>query len=343
MKRATAPRCTFKTVPHEWRDCEAWPTVSVAHMEADERAEFDRYELAVRTYMKDGALSKAAEAGKCSKQTVIDKLNRCLTLDDEGHIAGWRGLLKYVRLSGEPYQRKSLPTGARAAEQGAAGAFEGFLRTREKLRKRLHELIRMGGSPKAKVKSRHPSFRSVFSAFKKACEDAGLTRADYPLNSRSMGRRSVERYALAYIPTDPAAVETWYGVDARDRMKLGTGKKRFPLAMAPLDLSGADAHEMHCYGVVIVQGPAGLQAVPIERIWIYPVIDYGSRCVLRYAVSIRTEISAETIEEAPGGLRSALAAQRARRQRPRIQTECRLPGGMHRWLDVLPALRAANR
>ena len=289
---------TFKTVPYEWRDCDAWPKVSVEHMEPDERARFDRYELALRAYLTNGALAAAAEHGKCSKQTVIDKLNRCLTLNDQGCIEGWRGLLSYVRLAGAHYQRRDLPTGARAAEQGAAGAFEKFLRTHEDIRKRLHEAIRNGGSINPKVKSRHPTFRSVFSAFKKACEGAGLTRNDYPLNSRSEGRRSVERYALSYIPTDPGSVDTWYGADARDHMKLGTGKKRFPLAMAPLDLCGADAHEMHCYGVVIVPGPAGPQPVPIERIWVYPIIDFGARCVLRYAVSIRTEISAETIEEA---------------------------------------------
>ena len=298
MKTDQRSAYTFKTVPHEWRDCDAWPKISVDHMELDQRAHFDRHELAIRTYLTDGALAVAAEAGKCSKQSVIDKLNRCLTLDDEGRIAGWRGLLPYVRLSGACYRRRDLPAGPGAAKNGAAGAFEEFLRTHEDLRGRLHEAIRNGGSPKPKVRSRHPTFRSVFSEFKKACQAAGLTPDDYPLNSRSMGRRSVERYALSYIPTDPGSVETWFGADARDHMKLGTGKKRFPLAMAPLDLCGADAHEMHCYGVVIVPGPAGLQAVAIERIWIYPIIDFGSRCVLRYAVSIRTEISAETIEEA---------------------------------------------
>ncbi len=289
---------TFKTVPHEWRDCDAWPEVSVAHMEPEERANFDRYALAMRSYMTDGALAEAAKLGRCCKQTVIDKLNRCLTVNDQACIEGWRGLVPYVRLSGAPYQRRELPAGARAAATGAAGAFDMFLRTHEDIRKRLHEAIRNGGSVNPKVKSRHPTLRSVFAAFRKACEGAGLTPDYYPLNSKSMGRRSVERYVLSYIPTDPLAVDTWYGADALDRMKLGTGKKRFPLAMAPLDLCGADAHEMHCHGVVIVPGPAGPQPVVTERIWIYPILDYGSRAILRYAVSIRTEISAETIEEA---------------------------------------------
>ena len=298
MKRDLPFSYSFKTVPHEWRDCEAWPNISVDHMEVEDRADFDRFALAIRTYLRNGALGEAAKAGKCCKQSVLDKLNRCLTLDGEGHIAGWRGLLPYVRLTSAPYRRHALPTGARSAERGAAGSFEAFLRGHEEIRGRLHEAIRNGGSTTPRAKSRHPTFRSVFSAFKKACEASGLTPDDYPMNSRSMGRRSVERYALSYIPTDPSSVETWFGVDARDRMKLGTGKKRFPLAMAPLDLCGADAHELHCYGVVIVPGPAGPQPVAIERIWIYPILDFGSRCVLRYAVSVRTEISAETIEEA---------------------------------------------
>lgn len=293
-----AAKYTYKTVPHEWRDCETWPAVSVVHMETEERARFDRFALAIRTYMAGGALSAAADAGQCSKQTVIDKLNRCLTLDDEGQIAGWRGLLPFVRLSSKPYLRRDLPAGQRAAEKGASGAFEAFLREHEDIRMRLHEAIRNGGSNQGKKKSRNPTLRSVYCAFKKACEAAGLTAADYPLNSKSKGRRSVERYTMSYIPTDGSSVDTWFGPDARDHMMLGTGDKRFPLAMAPLDLCGADAHKMHCIGVVIVPGPAGPQPVPIERIWIFPIIDFGSRCILRYAVSISTEISAETIEEA---------------------------------------------
>jgi hypothetical protein len=289
---------TFKTVPHEWRDCDSWPNISVDHMEESERADFDRFALAIRAYLSDGALSEAARLGRCCKQSVLDKLNRCLTLDEQGRIAGWRGLLRYVRLGGATYVRREPPSGARAAERGAGGAFEAFLRAHEDIRESLHRAIRSGGAINPRIKSRHPTFRSVYSAFKAACEAAKLTAEDYPLNSRSKARRSVERYALAYIPTDTRAVDTWYGTDARDHMRLGTGKKRFPLAMAPLDLCGADAHEMHCIGVVIVPGPAGPQPVPIERIWVFPILDFGSRCALRYAVSIRTEINAATIEEA---------------------------------------------
>ena len=39
---------TFKTVPHEWRDCDSWPNISVDHMEESERADFDRFALAIR-------------------------------------------------------------------------------------------------------------------------------------------------------------------------------------------------------------------------------------------------------------------------------------------------------
>jgi hypothetical protein len=298
MKRKPTAVYTFKTVPYEWRDCTVWARPSVEHLTVDERARFDRLELAIKTYLESGALKAAAEAGQCSKQTVIDKLNRCLTLNDDGSIVGWRGLLPYERLGSAPYRRRNLPTGSRAAEKGAAGSLETFLCKHEDIRISLHQAIRRGGDVKGKGKSHNPKSRSVYSAFKKVCIAAGLTMNDYPLNSKSKGRRSIERYIYDYIPTDPASVETWYGVDARDRMSLGTGKKRFPIAMAPLDLCGGDAHEMHCYGVIIVPGPAGPQAVPIERIWIYPIVDFQSRCVLRYAISIRTEINTETIEEA---------------------------------------------
>ncbi len=287
---------TYRTIPLEWRDPEKWPLVSVGHLDEEARARFDRLAKAIRTYLTNGALSLAADEGDCSKQLVLKKVNRCLQLTSEGTIVGWRGLLSHERLA-ETYLRVDLPQGAHAARKGASGAFERFLAANEGIRERLHAAIRSGGAPKG-TKSRNPTLRSVYSQFKKACEDAGLTKDDYPFNSRSGGRRSVERYAIAFIKGDPESVETWYGRDARDQMHLGTGHKGFSFALAPLDLVGADAHEMHCYGVVVVQGPAGPQRVPIERIWVFPVLDKGSRCALRYSVSISTEISGATVEEA---------------------------------------------
>lgn len=297
MKTPTCERpLSFKTIPHEWRDCEAWPTVSTAHLAQEDRERFDRLALAVRTYVTTGALSEAARAGACSNQLVLDKVNRCLYLTEDGTIAGWRGLLSHVRLS-TGYHRSELPTGARAAQSGASGSFQRFLEQNPVLRERLHAAIRTGGAPPG-FQSRNPTFRSVYRSFKKACEDLGLGEDDYPFNSRSKGRRSVERYALAFLRGDPESVEVWYGKDARNGMSLGTGKKGFPLAVAPLDCAGADAHEMHCHGTVVIPGPAGPQRVPIERIWIFPVIDKGARCALRYGVSVCSELSAATMEEA---------------------------------------------
>jgi len=287
---------SFRTVPLEWRDCEKWPAVSVGHLDEDARARFDRMAKALRTYLADGSLTSAAIAGGCSKQLVLQKLNRCLLLTEDGNIVGWRGLLAHVRLATQ-YHRQELPVGARGAEKGAAGAFERFLEKNEAVRNKLHAAIRSGGVKKGK-RSGNPTLLSVFGRFKEACSEAGLTEHDYPLNSRSKGRRSVERYARAFICADPASIETWYGADARNGMTLGTGKKAFPLAVAPLDCVGADAHEIHCTGIVVIPGPTGPQRVPIERIWIYPAIDKCSKCILGYAVSIHTEISAATVEEA---------------------------------------------
>jgi len=294
--RGGGKQYTFKTIPLHWRDCDSWPKVSTAHLDDEHRSRFDRLELAVRTYLKDGSLSAAADAGRCSKQLVLDKTNRCLCLTEDGTIAGWRGLLAYVRLSGG-YHRVELPFGAEAAQAGAAGAFQRFLVEHPSVRDRLHAAIRSGGAP-AGLTSRNPTINSVYRAFKRACDELHLGDDDYPLNSRSQGRRSVERYAAAFLKSDPQSVEVWYGEDARNGMSLGTGKKGFPLAVAPLDCAGADAHELHCYGVVVIPGPAGPQRVPIERIWVFPVLDKGCRCMLRYGVSICTELSAATMEEA---------------------------------------------
>ena len=88
----------------------------------------------------------------------------------------------------------------------------------------------------------------------------GMTPADYPFNTASQGRRSIERYAKQYIGASDEATGVWHGKDAADKRNIGTGEKSFPFANAPFDVIGMDTHTMHCVGTLIIEGSHGLLA-----------------------------------------------------------------------------------
>ena len=286
-------RYTSKTLPPEWRDCESWPTADLSSHAQAVQLRFERLARGIRLYLDTGALRSAAEEAGCSRSVLIDLLNRCVQLRPNGQLAGWLGLVARVRV--RSYGRtKPLSAGT-----GKSGCFQKFLCDNPELREKLHDLIRAGGGAKA-AKSHRPTLRAVFRRFHDFCTSpaVGLTDQDYPFNSKSAGRRSIERYAKQFIMNDATATKVWYGSNAASERGLGTGHKSFRFANAPLDVVGLDAHKLDCVGTVTLSGPAGPQTVPIQRIWIDACVDKYSRCVIGYAVSITKEVSATTVEAA---------------------------------------------
>ncbi|WP_420473782.1 hypothetical protein [Noviherbaspirillum sp. ST9] len=143
------------------------------------------------------------------------------------------------------------------------------------------------------------SVKSLHKTFVQLCEQQGITREDYPLNTKSCGRRSLARFVHDVLHGNPEdGVEARFGKVARSRMNTGTGQASSPISLAPFDLVGMDPHKMHCYGTVRIPGPVGPQRVPIERLWIIPVLEGHTKAILGYSVGIRTECSAATAENA---------------------------------------------
>jgi transposase InsO family protein len=98
------------------------------------------------------------------------------------------------------------------------------------------------------------------------------------------------------IANDAKARSLAVGKVAKTSGQVGNGLHSFDLISAPLDLVGADAHHVDCFGTIEIEGPAGPQLVPISRLWIYVVVDFESRAVCGYAASFRTEPTASQIE-----------------------------------------------
>ncbi|WCM90618.1 hypothetical protein [Acidovorax sp. NCPPB 3576] len=286
------PRYTYKTLSSEWRDCEHWPAADVTFRNDTVKDRFERMARGMRLYLQTGALRAAAEEAGCSATVLLDALNRCVQVAD-GRIVGWLGLVKGVRL--REYTR-TKPTSGRHP-RGKSGSFEQFLQDNQKLREKLHALIRAGGG-EGSAKSSSPTQRGVARRFRGYCFTQGMTDDDYPFNTKSRGRRSIERYVKAFIATDPNASKVWHGADTSENRNLGTGRKSFSFAAAPFDIVAMDTHTLHCVGTLIVDGPAGPQEVAIERMDLHVLLDMHTICVLGYAVSIASQINALAIEDA---------------------------------------------
>lgn len=97
---------------------------------------------------------------------------------------------------------------------------------------------------------------------------------------------------------DPSTTKAWFGTNVASRQHLGTGHFHFPLASAPFDMMGCDAHTVDAIGVLIIDGPSGPQRVPVERMKVVPLICLHTRCITGYAVCIQSQVSSTHIEAA---------------------------------------------
>lgn len=292
----TAKTLTFRTIPPEWRDTSKWREVDLSELDPDDVDRFNRYAKAIALYMREGRLKKAAQAAGCSPPNLIEQVSRCLTIQIDGSLLGWPGIIAGLRV--KAYERHApLPSGDRGASRGSPGAFKKFLTDHPAIKRHIDEAIVKGVGTK-KVRSLKSTVRSVFKLFLRKLAEAKHPVDQYPLNSKSMGRRSLERYVKYKLDTDPTTVRAWSGPDAAKALQVGNGKFSFQLVQVPLALVGADAHVQDCIGVVRIVGPAGPQLVPVRRLWIYAHADVESRAVLGYAVGIREEPNGALLEAA---------------------------------------------
>ncbi|NMF88111.1 hypothetical protein [Aromatoleum petrolei] len=287
---------TFKTLPQEYRDITRWRCVDEDALQEEELHRFAALREAITAYVRTGKLSGPSKASGVSEEEIIRQLNRCVTLDLEGQLVGWPALLKFLRI-GRYSRATPPPVGPVGTAAGFAGAFSKFLGDHPQIREQLDDLIKKR-SRKGKIHEVHKSIRQLARDFADLCRAAGVREDEYPLNTKSTARKSIERYVNDLVQCGSrSAIAARYGQTAADRLSVGTGISAFPLALAPYDVGGIDAHEEHCIGCIIVNGVAGPQLVPVERIWIVCFLDEISRAILGYSVGIRTEISSAVAEQ----------------------------------------------
>lgn len=290
-------RFTFKTLPPEYADMDRWRRVDVSDLPDDDQQRFSSLRLGIETYVRTGKLKVASKESGYSEDFIIKQLNRCVTVANDGQLWGWAGLLKGERVK-KYCRRTPLPTGSKGAVKGFSGCFSKFLDEHDDIRKELDARI-LKKEKKGIIHEARISIKKLTKIFEDLCREHGVRENEYPLNVISRARRSISRYVIWLTQQDVAkGTKARHGKAAAKHLSVATGESSFPLAMAPYDLCGLDAHEIHCIGCVIVPGPAGPQRIAIERLWVIFNVDDVAKAILGYSVGIRTEVSSATVEDA---------------------------------------------
>lgn len=287
---------TAKTLPPELANTTHWRTVDLEALDEASRSRFVKYQSAIVAYLASGKLRAASEEMGLPRNSVVRQLNRCVTTAPDGKLYGWAALISQIRIA--DYERKTeLPAGRRQIKGSGAGSFSAFMAAHPDIKNKIDRLI-LKRPVKGVVHEARIALKSIHAAFVAYCDEAGISGCQYPLNSKSKSRRSIERYVTKILETSSGeACRARFGSVARSHLNVGRGRQSSQMAHAPYDVVGIDPHKMDCIGTVRIAGPKGPQRVAIERLWIVPALDDYSRAILGYSVGIRTECSAATIEQ----------------------------------------------
>ena len=284
---------TRKTFPVEFKDIKAWPQVDVLALPTEKRAYFNRYRLAIESYL-NGATFKSIRVNlNIDAKMLLRVLRRCLMTAEDGKIYGLRALLLGTRI--KSYERNASIEKWNG-KAGLSGCFTRFLNEHPKVKSEIILHIQKKSSKRDRVFEAGSSFSGIYSKFKDLCIRDGASLREYPFNTSSMGSASLRRLMDKVVQGNfVEGARLLGGEDAASRAKVGVGIARFLNSDRPYDTWQLDEHKIDFIGTVRIKTPTGTQYIALNRMVLILVVDEHLRCILGYHVAFKKEVSAEEI------------------------------------------------
>lgn len=334
-------------IPLEYRDLNKWPSVTPQSLR-DEDA-FRRNKQAIDMYVFNRSFSDIKKETGLGMDWVQKLFKKCLEIDNDGEIRGYRGLVKYLRI--KRYQRAAtLPERNEfsAERSGFSGAFMQLL---EKYPKELTTLIessvlkqRRGaeGLPESKI-----SWRTLQCQILSLLEKKGVKKNEYPFNTRTKGYGAISTLGRSLLLKNPSKyIKARFGANAARTSLIGKGYRPLVEAVGPYQILELDFHKLDTAATVDIETPyKGTISATVPRWWVGFVVETFSKAI----ISSSDSFEKQTTESCVLDLIDAAVCPPEALERLRSYSECRdgcwLPNQLmhhlafHGW-DILKLDRA---
>lgn len=273
-----------ENIPPEHLDTSKWP---MAFVSDDQKELFDRRKEAVDLYFRGTSVRQIKKATGMDSKDLYRFIERCLTVDENGEVWGYRALIPNKRL--KEYQRTK-----RIDEAGVklTGAFETLLDAFPAIRELIVNLF-LGRCNK---EAQEPviQIRYIWKRFLDACRAAKLTAKHYPFNTKDRGRRSLERYLKDLEKQRAEEAAKRYSEDAARRLKNnGQGINETNRVYHTVEFDGHRIDGMFAFIFKTMAGDSIIKV--LERLWLLVIIDRATRVILGYYISLSKEYSAADV------------------------------------------------
>ena len=260
-----------------------WVSVDADSLDSDDAAKYLKRSSAISLYASGQSLDAIrAETGIGSKE-LYRFLDRCHADHADGRPWGWRALLPRTHVF-----LRSSGTVSENERRGYANLFTEFLKRFPAIRDNLLSLSRSGLRVGEKGVKRALSIRKITQKMHEDCRQAGLTINEYPL--------SVENGAYGSVRLFVNSVRQQH---AGGKLPAG-GLSDLSTVTHCYQRAEADGHWKDLICTVEMPSPTsrGVYYLPIERLWLVPVIESHSTAVLGYSIAYGRNYSGADLVQA---------------------------------------------
>jgi hypothetical protein len=268
-----------------------WSSVFIDNLTPKDKETFLKRQQAIQLFISGSiTVNQITNQTGIHVKTLRRLLRRCLSIDSNGEVWGYRGLIPNKTIT--KYERKDFPNGK--GNPKLTGAFH-FLLDRYPS---IKETIDLAYLKRGKQSVLEPAIRikHLHKKFLDACRNAGLTPSDYPFNTVTLAKRSLERYVKTLEHEHFNRAAKRYG-DEASQLARSTGiPTTAPMVIRPYERVQFDGHRIDAIFAIVYHTPEGDEIVEVlERIWLLVIIDVATRVVIGYYLSLNKEYSASDV------------------------------------------------
>lgn len=246
---------------------ENWIEVEDRVLSNTDAKRFRQRKEAILLYVRGFRLKQIHEIKQISAKDLYRFLDRCEAPHSDGRPNGWRGIIPDERVVKSRHEKVNDES-----RLGHANQFSHFLSTYPEIKSTLNFLTIYGKRDGERGPKRKLSVKQIHHELIKECRKIGLTVADYPLNVASEAYGSVRRFVVK-ARTEIAGNSVVAG-----------GVSSLPLVTRCYQRLEADGHWKDVACTIELPSPTGrgFYYLPIDRLWIIPVLESQSTSALGY-------------------------------------------------------------
>ncbi|MEK3934442.1 hypothetical protein MKY41_03910 [Sporosarcina sp. FSL W7-1349] len=283
-------------IEERFLDISNWPQVISENLEDGDRTTFLARKLAVDLLMTTKTkISTIEQKSGLHRSEIYRFTRRCLEKDEFDQIKGYRALIPYKRV--KDYNRSEFPLSTEEESNNFSGAFNLLLETYPSLRELIIDSYLNRKRNKYKIHDPIISIKNLHKKFIDECRLLGIKMSDYPFNTKTLAKKSLERYVKALSKTHFVEVAKRNGEQAAMIAKnTGIGNKNNPMIIRPLERVEFDGHRIDTSIAIIFNTPEGDEVVEVmNRIWILSIVDVATRAILGYHLCLNKEYSSHDV------------------------------------------------